>query len=201
MITTGILMGVGDSVAQRFFNHEDENGNRPPYDPLRTMRAWCYGSFIFSPLAVFWYGKTLPFIKNPFVSAIKREAWSGKRIEAFDIGFRIGIDQLILPGLVWIPLYNASMTLLAFREDPFNVIKEKLEKNWWNVLKTSWSVWPIFQLISFTVIPIHLRVFASNICSIGWNCFLSTVHNAKHHYKNKFLETVHELDESNVNFS
>lgn len=200
MFTSGLLFGTGDCLAQFLFPHEDENGNKSKYDYYRTLRTVSYGSIFFAPIAVKWYSKTLPFLRNPFISLKNRSIWSSRRITTFDNAFRVGIDQLFFPGLIWIPMYNVVMSTLAMNEKPLEVAREKLEKNWWNILKTSWSVWPIFQIISFTFIPIHLRIVCSNVCSIGWNCFLSFVHNSKTHFDSKFLEEIHELDETTVNY-
>lgn len=191
MVTAGILFGGGDFLAQKLFP-EKENQK---YDYYRTLRACTYGSVFFSPIAVLWYTKKLPFIKNPFLSQTQRSTWSSRTVNFCDIIFRVGVDQMIFPGFVWIPMYNIVMTTLALNETPLKTAKEKLDRNWWTILTTGWSIWPIFQFISFTIIPIHLRIVISNICSMGWNCFLSLVHNSKSHYDSHFLEEIHELDE------
>lgn len=200
MVTTGILFGFGDSIAQHFFPHQNEDGSTDPYDFHRTLRSWTYGTFFMSPLSVFWYGKTLPKLTNPLVSKAARLTWSTKKINFADIVFRLGIDQLFVPGLIWIPMYNIVMTTLAMHEHPLDVAFEKLERNWWNVLKASWMVWPAFQVVSLTFIPVHLRTVSANVCSVGWNCFLSLVHNSKTHYKTKALEDIHDIDESAISY-
>ncbi|EMG50734.1 Ethanol metabolism and heat shock tolerance protein, putative [Candida maltosa Xu316] len=197
-ICTGSFFFLGDVLAQKLFPHvsaetiTDHNGESivvehiADYSLARSARAATYGVFIFSPISVLWHNKTLPYIKNPFIDFFKRKKMEKvpalrKRLHFYDSVFRLSIDQLIFPGFVWIPLYNTTMVLLAQREDPFNVIKDKLENNWWRVLKSSWTVWPPFQLFNLYFIPVHLRIVASNIWATGWNTFLSFVHNTKGH--------------------
>lgn len=193
MVTTGILFGTGDAVAQHFFPHQvpDDPDYVSHYNFQRTLRACIYGSVFFAPCAVMWYGRKLPTIKNPFMSAARRAKMLPKREELGDVVFRVALDQLFVPGLIWIPMYNIVMSALALHEHPLDVAIAKLEKNWWNVLKASWTVWPVFQLFSFIFVPVHLRVLASNFWSIGWNCFLSFVHNTPGHGKG----TGHKIEE------
>lgn len=183
MVTTGVLFGIGDAIAQKLFplNHDHLDEEKPKYNPHRTMRAMIYGSCFFAPCGVLWYGKRLPLIKNPFVSVKSRKTWSKNRVHLYDTLYRVTIDQLFIPGLFWIPMYNIVMSTLSGYENPLEVAFQKLQHNWWNVLTTNWMVWPGFQLVSFFYIPVHLRIVAANICSVGWNCFLSYLYNGKAH--------------------
>ena len=221
MMTTGLFFGMGDIIAQTLFPHksleteviDEANGITreievvAPYNPDRTLRAMIYGSIFFAPISVMWHGKTLPKIKNPFVNQIKRQTWQSqpkfhKRLHFYDSVFRLGIDQLIFPALVWIPLYNTVMVMLARHDDPFTVVKNKLENNWWNVLRANWTVWPGFQLFNLYFIPVHLRIVCANVWATGWNAFLSFVHNAKGHGKGsgKRLEELVDIEDEDQEF-
>lgn len=179
MTSTGLFFGTGDALAQYLFPHLDDD----KFHHDRTIRAMIYGSVFFAPLGVLWYGRKLPLLKNPFLSSIHRQRWSAKKVEAYDILYRVGLDQLFVPALVWIPMYNVVMSVLSMHEHPLETAAEKLRNNWWSVLKANWTVWPIFQLMSFTLIPVHFRIVCANIWSVGWNCFLSFVHNTSGHGK------------------
>ncbi|KAI3406292.2 SYM1 [Candida oxycetoniae] len=215
MISTGLFFAFGDLIAQTLFPHKiievetAENGDKiekeayTGYVPSRTFRALIYGSIFFAPISVMWHGKTLPKIKNPFIHLKQRTnmeqfSKSKKRLHFYDTVFRLGIDQLLFPAFIWIPLYNTVMVLLAQHDDPFAVVKNKLENNWWNVLKANWTVWPGFQLFNLYFIPVHLRIVCANIWATGWNAFLSFVHNTKGHGKGsgrRFEEMVDIEDE------
>ncbi|ABN66871.1 predicted protein [Scheffersomyces stipitis CBS 6054] len=214
MVTTGAFFGIGDACAQYLFPHKDiytvlnDKGEEVdeiryhPYNFPRTARAMIYGSFFFAPISVMWHGKTLPRFKNPFVSATRRNAMKNDpklypRLHFYDTFFRLSIDQLLIPGFVWIPLYNTVMVTLAMHEHPFDLVYDKLHKNWWNVLKASWTVWPMFQMVNLYFVPVHLRIVTANVWSIGWNGFLSFVHNTQGHGKGsgKLLEEMVDIED------
>ena len=49
MITTGLLVGGGDALAQFLFpNNDNNNLEQQPFDYLRNLRAIIYGSLIFA---------------------------------------------------------------------------------------------------------------------------------------------------------
>jgi len=63
MVTTGILVGVGDTLCQtlvekRSFNQKDEN----PFDYKRLLRANALGFCFIAPNLYFWYNKIFPKI-------------------------------------------------------------------------------------------------------------------------------------------
>lgn len=185
MIGCGFFFGVGDLLAQYYFPHHiDDDLDKPTeYHALRTLRAMIYGCFFFGPVSVKWHTKTLPFIKSPFISALRRVNMNPKIINLHDNLFRLLLDSLLMPGLVWIPMYNTVMSVLAFYPDPLAVAAQKLHNNWWSVLKASWTVWVPLQLVNLFFVPVQLRIVIANIWSIGWNCFLSYAHNTKGHGK------------------
>ena len=188
MLTTGFFFGTGDAVAQKLFPHKTDNDEVEPYNVPRSLRAITYGGIFFAPISVLWHGKTLPFLKNPLVSVLRRKAMQESpklktRLHLYDTLFRLAIDQLFFPAIVWIPLYNIVMVTLSLHEHPLDEAFDKLHNNWWNVLKASWTVWPAFPMLNLFFIPVHLRIVAANIWSTGWNAFLSFVHNTKGHGK------------------
>lgn len=196
MATTGILFGLGDGMAQFLFPVYNENGETE-YNKQRTLRAMTFGFFIHAPINVKYSIKTLPKLRNPMIDKY-RSIWSAKKIHFFDSLFRVTIDQLFVPGLMWIPLYNISMCHLAMHENPMELAMDKLRNNWWTVLKASWTVWPAFQMFNLMFVPVHLRIFCANIWSVGWNCFLSFIHNTLGHGKgsgHKIEELVDIQDE------
>lgn len=188
MTTTGFFFGAGDVLAQSMFPHiaeGEEESNGKFYYP-RTVRAATYGSLFFAPISVIWHRKTLPYIKNPLISKVRRQLWiqtHPKLLHFYDVIFRVTLDQLFITSLVWIPMYNVVMVTLAGYPDPLGVARSKLEANWWNVLKASWTVWPGFQFVNLFFIPVQLRVVAANIWSVFWNSYLSFIHNTPGHGK------------------
>lgn len=193
MFTTGIFFGTGDLIAQTLYPHHiDDDKDKPTiYNPYRTLRAWVYGTLVFGPISTKWQAKTLPFIMNPFLSAASRALMPKLRLKRLDNVFRLAVDALIMPGLVWIPLYNTCMSLLAGHPDFIEIATEKLHNNWWRVLRANWLMWVPLQLVNIFYVPVIYRVLVANFWSIGWTCFLSFVHNTKGHGKG----TGHKIEE------
>lgn len=183
MVSSGIFFFIGDCIAQRYFadDRQKEEFKQKGLDLQRSARAITYGSFFFAPVGVIWYGRALPNVKNPFLSEHSRQTWSYTMRHGADSFYRTIVDQLIAPGFIWIPMYNTVHTFLSFPEHPVEEVKDRLQRNWWKILSTSWCVWPSFQLLNLFFVPPHIRTASTNLISIFWNCFLSSNFNKKHH--------------------
>ncbi|EGV64647.1 Protein required for ethanol metabolism [Yamadazyma tenuis] len=166
MVTTGILFGSGDFLAQRLFSQ-----NNKKYDYPRTLRAIAYGGILFAPLGDKWY-KLLNRLTVP-----KSLSWSDKTHNRVNTLLRVGVDQLGFAPLIAIPMYYSAMTVLERSPDPVNDISAKLREHWLPTLKTNWLVWPAFQTLNFYLVPVQLRLLSVNLISIVWNCYLSYVLN------------------------
>lgn len=161
-LTTGILFGIGDIVAQLQF--PDDPG--APYDPFRTLQPFVYGTFIFSFIGNSWY----QFLNNKIVFPnLKPNHWANTVA-------RVSCDQIFFAP-VGITLYFTTMTV--FKGGTTDEILEKLTKKWWPTLVANWSIWPIFQFINFSIIPVQHRLLTVNLIAIFWNTFLSSTNSEK----------------------
>ncbi|ODV64324.1 Mpv17/PMP22 family protein ASCRUDRAFT_68316 [Ascoidea rubescens DSM 1968] len=199
-LTTGFLFGSGDVLAQFLFPLEDstisqdtsellnnpslidsiipnktnkQNNSRASwllhYDIKRTIRAIIYGSLIFSVIGDKWY-KILPKINFPFFKNSIYFINNPNFKSNLDTLARVTCDQLLFAPL-GIPLYYSAMSLLENKS--FNDLKENLLNNYKVTLLTNWAVWPFFQFLNFSLVPVQHRLLTVNIVSILWNCFLS----------------------------
>lgn len=180
MVTTGFLFGSGDYLAQSLFTSPDKHGN---YDYARTLRAVIYGSIVFAPIGDKWY-KLLGRIKAPTFGTTININSRFNRIK--DTVARVGVDQLVFAPFIGIPLYYTMMTLFEFKS--IENISHKLQKNWWKTLVSNWAVWPVFQWFNFYLVPVHYRLMAVNVFSIGWNCYLSYLLNHRDSEPSGFIE-------------
>lgn len=175
-ISTGILMGLGDILAQYLFpiNQQSTIINLN-FDYTRTLRAIIFGSCIFGPVGHTWY----KFLGTK----IHWKCWNRKNnIDLFNFKlkstlFRVIIDQIIFVPFICYPLYYSSMTLLEFKKPILKNLKIKFEEKWWITVKTNWMIWPFVQFGNFYLLPPHLRLLMINFVSIGWNTFLSYILN------------------------
>ncbi|KAK5781540.1 ethanol metabolism protein PWA37_003699 [Arxiozyma heterogenica] len=172
-IMTGSLFGIGDVVAQLLFSHSEypssDNYNivsdndvkdLTSYDYLRTLRAITYGSLIFSFIGKKWYN-ILHY--NVRFSHIHNSHWKNQIL-------RVSVDQILFAPIS-LPFYFCCMTIMEGQS--IAVAKKKLDVEWWNTLKVNWTIWPLFQMINFSFIPLQHQLLAVNVIAIFWNAFLS----------------------------
>ncbi|AET38430.1 ethanol metabolism protein Ecym_2728 [Eremothecium cymbalariae DBVPG len=153
---TGVLFGIGDIIAQlQFADTPDTN-----YNPMRTLRPFIYGAFIFSFIGDKWYRILNTKIK---ISGKPTDHW-------MNTVARVVFDQLFFAP-VGIPFYFSVMTLME--GGSFLQVKERLNEIWWSTLVTNWAIWPAFQFCNFSLLPVQHRLLAANLMSIFWNTFLS----------------------------
>ena len=166
-ITTGTLFGVGDVVAQNVFNDDINTGEvkgktKQGYDWARTSRAVTYGFVIFAPIGTKWYIFLNSKIKLSNISTIKSPKG--------DLFMMVAVDQLLFAPLA-IPFYFSCLSIME--RASIHDAKNKLDQLWWNTLITNWKIWPAFQLLNFSIIPLQHRLMAVNVLALFWNIFLS----------------------------
>ncbi|KAK6528807.1 Protein required for ethanol metabolism [Orbilia ellipsospora] len=150
VLTTAVLFGAGDVVAQQAVERHGAN-----HDFLRTARMTAWGGCFFGPVVVQWY-KLLTRVKIP------------GRPNA-ELVARVAADQLIFTPIN-LACFFTGMTLLE-GGDP----KEKLQNSYWSTLKTNLILWPTVQLVNFKFVPLEHRLLVVNVVSLGWNSYLSYV--------------------------
>ncbi|WLF78140.1 Protein required for ethanol metabolism [Lodderomyces elongisporus] len=169
MISTGFLLGAGDCLAQNLFPQLPNQ----PYDYIRTLRAVFYGGVIFAPIGDKWYKILNTRIAWRGNGALGR---SGKLSEkTLSTLLRVAVDQLFFAPIIGIPLYYSTMTVLENKQPYWDNIMDKFYTSYWPTLRSNWLVWPVFQWFNFYLIPVHFRLLAVNLISIGWNTYLSYV--------------------------
>lgn len=172
-IMTGSLFGLGDVSAQLFFSHSEypvEKGTGTSsasivstvknYDFPRTARAVVYGSLIFSFIGDKWYKILRYKVKIPNKG---NSDWTNRLL-------RVSVDQLAFAPLS-LPFYFGCMTTMEGHS--LDVAKKKINDQWWSTLKTNWTVWPLFQAINFSFVPLQHQLLAVNVVAIFWNTYLS----------------------------
>jgi len=162
VVSTGLLFGAGDYLAQRIAISKLETDQK--YDYSRSLRAIIYGGIIFAPIGDKWY-KILNRVNIP----------GYKDSKFVNTAARVAVDQGVFAPFIGIPLYYSMMTVMEGGDGI--AIEKKIKRNWWDTLTTNWMVWPAIQVLNFGFVPVQLRLFVVNVVSIGWNCYLLSVMN------------------------
>ncbi|PKY00983.1 protein sym1 [Aspergillus campestris IBT 28561] len=155
-ITTACLFGLGDSLAQQGV----ERRGLAQHDVIRTGRMALYGGVIFGPVATKWF---------QFLQHRIQLSTPGRTLVA-----RVATDQLVCAPTM-IGVFLSTMSVLEGAHP-----REKLERTYWDALRTNWMVWPALQSVNLYLVPLQYRVLVVNIINIGWNCFLSFLNNAEY---------------------
>lgn len=102
---------------------------------------------VFGPVATKWF----QFLQN----RISLSTPSGT------LAARVAADQLVCAPTM-IGVFLSSMSLLE-GNDP----REKLQRMYWEALRTNWTIWPILQGVNLYLVPLQFRVLTVNVLNIG----------------------------------
>ncbi|KAG0251431.1 hypothetical protein DFQ27_008769 [Actinomortierella ambigua] len=56
-------------------------------------------------------------------------------------------------------------------------VKEKLSESYPTALKANYTIWPVVQLVNFSIMPLQFRLPFVSVVGIAWNAYLSLVNN------------------------
>ena len=85
-------------------------------------------------------------------------------------GAKVLIDQFASAS-VFHAVFLSVTSLMQGRS--YDDICVKLQRDWFTLVKASWSLWFVAHLINFSVVPLHWRVIYANVVSTGWAVFMS----------------------------
>jgi len=199
--TSAILMLTSDLIAQRIsqFPRSHQTHFSGSIDWPRAAKFAVLGGLFLAPIS----HVSRALFSNPHMFAafchdhqnaeISKSLQSNKALETVAVGFKVVADQLLLsPPLNALVL--AYTELLSDRGQTIHATKS------WNdaasdtavrvlqsiavqlpaVLKASWKVWPAAHLVTFSIVPLDLRVLYVNLVSLGWTTYLSLSLNDLH---------------------
>ncbi|ORY96237.1 integral membrane protein mpv17 pmp22 family [Syncephalastrum racemosum] len=153
-LTTAFLFGTGDVIAQQaverkgFSNHEY----------MRTARMAAFGGIVAGPVLSNWYRFLEQRVtgKTPFQSLIKK----------------VATDQFLCAPIFIGVFFSAQG---VFEGKSILQIKEKLQTSYVDAVIGNYKLWPMVQLVNFYFTPLYYRLMVSNLVSLGWNAYLSTL--------------------------
>ncbi|GMF19089.1 unnamed protein product [Phytophthora lilii] len=158
-ITSAILFGLGDRIAQRIENSETTDGDRIDAEDRhglqRTARMMVWGGILFAPVGHAWYNFLEKTVRGKGTASIVK---------------KIAADQLIFSP----PLSLAFFTYAGCSEG--KQLRETLETAVAKLpptLAVNWTVWPLVHVCTFGFVPLQYRILFINIVNIGWSAFLS----------------------------
>nr|XP_022289368.1 protein sym-1-like isoform X1 [Crassostrea virginica] len=153
--TTGTLMATGDAISQLVVERTKK------FDFVRNGRFLVFGVFIGGPMFRGWYFSIDKVFGKTKYAPMK---------------MMIADQGVFAP--VFLPFFLFTMGIM--RQDPVHEIKNKIKKDYYDVITTNWKIWPAAQIINFTFVPLQHRIMVVNIVSIGWNCYMAWISEKEH---------------------
>jgi len=170
IISSGIVGGVGDALMQQYTRRNSDT----PFDYRRLAVFTSVAAFYIAPVINVWFnwlnGLPMPANFNTVGKALVQMA----------------IDQTIGATVITAGFFFAfEFAQRAF--PPYGTFKESFldaglkstKNNLWMTLIANWYCWPVINFVNFLYIPLQYRVLFSNLASVFWNMFLSSVANRK----------------------
>ncbi|EZA47821.1 hypothetical protein DMN91_011608 [Ooceraea biroi] len=149
-VQAGILMGLGDQIAQNFIENESKT-----IDFVRTMQFTGIGFFITGPATRIWYGILDKHIGSK--------------------GSSIVIKKVLCDQLFFAPTFVAVLltTIGICQGKDMERLKLKLKNEYGDILKNNYKLWPMVQLINFSLVPLNYQTLVVQSVALLWNSYVS----------------------------
>eukprot|EP00736_Rhodelphis_marinus_P013279 Rmarinus@m.2871 len=160
--TSAVMVGTGDVIAQLIELSADPNRR---FDILRLLRMGVTGGVLIGPALHVWYGTLEATLGQGKLGGGAGEALA-----------KIAADQL-----VYAPIFTAVVfaVLNALEGEGVAELKAKLGAPYVDTMKMNYRIWPLAQVVTFAVLPAHLRVLFANCVGLAWNVILSMLANQR----------------------
>ncbi|KAL4108590.1 hypothetical protein PRIC1_000304 [Phytophthora ramorum] len=158
-VTSAVLFGIGDRIAQRIENSENDGDDKSDAADRsglqRTARMMAWGGLLFAPVGHAWYNFLEKAVRGKGTSSIIK---------------KIAADQLVFSP----PLSLAFFAYAGCSEGkPLRETVDTAVAKLPPTLAVNWAVWPLVHVCTFGFVPLQYRILFINVVNIGWSAFLS----------------------------
>ncbi|XP_043287781.1 protein Mpv17 [Venturia canescens] len=164
-VQAGILMATGDQIAQNFIEKRQFND----LDFLRTSQFFAIGFCVAGPVTRTWYGLLDKFFGSKGATAALK---------------KVTCDQLLFAPCFIVVLLT---TIGLMQGNEIASVKAKVENEFSDILLNNYKVWPLVQLVNFSLTPLQYQVLVVQVVAIFWNSYIS-------YRTNRDLQTVQSLE-------
>ncbi|KAF9353127.1 hypothetical protein BGX34_011790 [Mortierella sp. NVP85] len=143
----------------------EEKAAAASFDLPRTGRFVLY-NFSVAPLIHTWYS----FLDRNFPIANTTATTSTRLAQTMTPALKRMMADQILFAPVGLALLFSGLTVLE--GGGVQEIKDKLNTTYLSTLKANYALWPVVQLVNFSVMPLQLRLPVVSAVGIVWNAYV-----------------------------
>ncbi|XP_020299403.1 protein Mpv17 isoform X2 [Pseudomyrmex gracilis] len=143
-------MGLGDQIAQNFIEN-----NSKTIDFIRTMKFAGIGLFISGPATRIWYGILDKYIGSK--------------------GHSVAIKKVVCDQLLFAPTFLAVLLVIIGLSQGKDIerLKIKMSNEYNDILINNYKLWPMVQLVNFSLVPLHYQALVVQSVALLWNSYIS----------------------------
>jgi len=156
-VTTGVVHALGSFTCQTIANMASAPADRKPIDLNQIARFTLFGAVVVGPvLKYWWYMLDLKIFKN-------------KKLFLRPVQMML-VDQVVFrwPIIAAFVLYLNVTSGQSFQKS-YADFSQRIGP----IIKDSIKIWPAATLISFYLIPLHLRILYANVVAYCWNTYMA----------------------------
>ncbi|KAH8272265.1 hypothetical protein KR044_000022, partial [Drosophila immigrans] len=156
-LNAAVIMGAGDAIAQLAI----EKKSIKDYNVGRTARFSAIGFFICGPVLRRWYIK-LDRLVTKDQPRIKRSC-----------------KKVLLDQALFAPPFTLFLSYLVpfVNGERHSNIVQRIREEYFTIMQRSYMLWPLAQVVNFSLIPIGYQVLYVQIVAMVWNSYLSVMLN------------------------
>ncbi|KAL3668401.1 hypothetical protein V7S43_006489 [Phytophthora oleae] len=167
-LTAATLSGLGDRIAQRIeaktapaTDDQEPNDGLVSPSTARTLRMMVWGGLFTAPIMHTWFHVIERAIPG-----------TGKAV----VAKKVIADMVIMAPAMALGFFTVTKSMEGERlSDAFDIAKAKLQPT----LTMNYKVWPLANVLVFTLVPFQYRTPFVNCVSLGWSTFLSGMASTK----------------------
>lgn len=173
MLTSGVLGGLSDVLVQTMSHNAVNSPFELDLHRVAVFTAVC--GLYFAPVVDAWFNF---LAKIPFPTQLSD---TGKVLAMLAVDQTIGA-AIVTGGFFY--AFEMAQRLIApsplpYAQSVFEAGTAALRSNLIPTIVASWYCWPLVNFVNFRFVPAQYRLLFTNIMSIFWNMYLTSVANAK----------------------
>lgn len=164
MITAAFLGACSDIIAQHIEQRIDiAIFSHPIIDYRRMFSLAIVGMFLTAPMFHVLYN-----VLENLIPVSTMSGWYAFR----NTSLQLFIDQVIAAPVWLLAFYTMFATIENGTFNPHDIMQQ-IDRDFVKSMKLTWTVFPIFQIFSFALLPLHMRVLVLNVVDLGYTAALS----------------------------